>query len=524
MQSPEPLYVKHSELFIKQGTNIQLCLCQLCDQHVPGQVIGTQFFNGIWSIWLRSNEARSTLISKVNHLHVNNRDVPIYSTYPLAKNVPNEKILFKDIPIGVSDDDLLSFLRSQEGIIVKTGIIPARLRDNENRLTPFLSGDRFVYVKGNFSPVLHPSAILGGSKCKVLHKSQHEACLRCRHLNHKTHETHKCDAYSDDQEVITIKSPLSPLSNYFMCSVKVFGHNFVSSEHAYQWRFLTYLDLHDLAHEVLNSSTAAEAKSIASRVPNHLHRDWHKIKVCIMREILHAKADTSNRFRDALLQSAGKRLIESVRGDIFWSSGLSPLLAASTKSSYFPGGNMLGYVLESIRQDLMREAILSEEFGIAVPLGPDCVPSEFQPENNVPEISDTPLPLPPPTLHLSIVLEEGTVNMNKEVVSTPLASPETPSLTPTPETSASSSEPTSLSPPSSCSNLTDPLVNQSKDDDVNTKEKGSVKSNKRRSTDTMTQGTITAAFDKCKRKLSPNKEADTERDNHKVSRGDASSI
>ena len=201
----------------------------------------------------------------------------------------------------------------------------------------------------------------------------------------------------------------------------------------------------------------------------------------------------------------------------------------------------------------MREAILSEEFGIAVPLGPDCVPSEFQPENNVPEISDTPLPLRPPTLHLSNVLEEGTVNMNKEVVSTPLASPETPSLTPTPETSASSSEPTSLSPPSSCSNLTDPLVNQSKegtvnmnkevvstslaspetpsltptpetlassseptslsppsscsnltdplvnqskDDDVNTKEKGSVKSNKRRSTDTMTQGTITAAFDK----------------------------
>ena len=46
--------------------------------------------------------------------------------------------------------------------MVKTGIIPARLLDNENRLTPFLSGDRFVYVKGNFSSVLHPSAILGG--------------------------------------------------------------------------------------------------------------------------------------------------------------------------------------------------------------------------------------------------------------------------------------------------------------------------------------------------------------------------
>ena len=31
----------------------------------------------------------------------------------------------------------------------------------------------------------------------------------------------------------------------------------------------------------------------------------------------------------------------------------------------------------------------------------------------------------------------------------------------------------------------------------------------------MTQGTITAAFDKCKRKLTPNKEADTARDNLK---------
>ena len=40
----------------------------------------------------------------------------------------------------------------------------------------------------------------------------------------------------------------------------------------------------------------------------------------------------------------------------------------------------------------------------------------------------------------------------------------------------------------------------------------------------MTQGTITAAFDKCKQKLTPNKEADTERDNHKVYRGDAPSI
>ena len=70
-----------------------------------------------------------------------------------------------------------------------------------------------------------------------------------------------------------VRFKLLPLSNYFMCSVKVFGHNFVSSENACQWRFLTYLDLPDLANEVSNPSTAAEAKSITSRVPTFLHRD-----------------------------------------------------------------------------------------------------------------------------------------------------------------------------------------------------------------------------------------------------------
>ena len=81
---------------------MQLCLCQLCNQHVPGLVIGTQFYNGVWSIWLSSVDTRLSLANNVNHLHVNNRDVPLYNIYPLAKanNVPN----------GVSDDDLMGNL------------------------------------------------------------------------------------------------------------------------------------------------------------------------------------------------------------------------------------------------------------------------------------------------------------------------------------------------------------------------------------------------------------------------------
>ena len=242
-----------------------------------------------------------------------------------------------------------------------------------------------------------------------------------------------------------------------------------------------------------------------------------------MREILHAKADNCERFRESLLKSAGKRLVESVRGDIFWSSGLSSLHAASTKPTYFPGRNQLGSVLESIRQDLMREAVLSEQFGINDLLDPDCVPLKYQPDNNVHKITDAHIDLPPsPPPVLSNVTEEG--GMNNVKVSTPLVSPGATSMTSLPESSTSQSDSISVSSPSSCTNLEDSsnvtTENQSIYDNIHPKLKHSVKSIKRINSDTKTQGTIITAFDKCKRKLSPNKEADTERDNRKVSRGD----
>ena len=65
--------------------------------------------------------------------------------------------------------------------------------------------------------------------------------------------------------------------------------------------------------------------------------------------------------KEELLNSGGKRLVESVRGDIFWSTGLPPRIAESTKHYYFPGENQLGHVLESVRFDLMKEAILCND-------------------------------------------------------------------------------------------------------------------------------------------------------------------
>ena len=74
-----------------------------------------------------------------------------------------------------------------------------------------------------------------------------------------------------------------------------------------------------------------------------------------MQEILMAKAKCCQEFTQTLIDSKGKRLVEAVSSDRFWSCGLNPKDANTTKSSYYPGENHLGHMLESLRDYLIAK-------------------------------------------------------------------------------------------------------------------------------------------------------------------------
>ena len=363
MGSPEVVYVKQYELPNTAEHVMKYELCEICEHIVPDQVIAAQLFKGVWSIWLRTSEAKDHLMS-LQTLTVKQHKAEIHGVYPTSKSFPDEKIIFRDLPIDASDDYILDYLDAQSGIKVKSTVIHAKLRDSRNNLTRYYSGERFVYVKGNFSPALNPIAMISNYKCRVWHKSQADACERCRGLDHNTSDISSCKAFSENPDVITIKSSKFVLSNYYPCHVRMYNTSFRSSEHAYQWRFLKHIGMDELAQDVLQAPSAAAAKEIAARIPNSMHKDWHTIRTNAMRDVLHAKADSNHLFKTTLLDSAGYTIIESVRGNIFWSSGLSPSIAASTKSEYFPGANQLGSVMTLVRDQLMKEAILSTKCGL----------------------------------------------------------------------------------------------------------------------------------------------------------------
>ena len=50
MEIIEPVFIIHSELADQQGENTSLKLCEVIDAIIPGEIYGSQLWNGVWSL------------------------------------------------------------------------------------------------------------------------------------------------------------------------------------------------------------------------------------------------------------------------------------------------------------------------------------------------------------------------------------------------------------------------------------------------------------------------------------------
>ena len=357
------IYVKASELPDLDERHLGLLLCEAMASIVSGDIGGAMLLEGIWTIRIRTHQARATLIDKVKVVTIRNQQIELYDEYPIVtKLIPGEKVLFKDLPFEVDDRDILDYVYSCGDIQVKTkAILHARMRNHNGELTPFYSGDRFIYIKGGCRRTLPSVADIGPYRCRIFHSSQKNSCRRCLYVGHSMHETEKCNAYYEHDNMITIRSPNNVVCNYYSCPVTIYNKTFQSSEHAFQWKFCKYIRREDLADEVLAAPSPAKAKEIASRVPYHLRGNWHNHKLGVMQEVLFAKVKCCPEFEKKLIDSGSKKLVEAVKSDRFWSCGLSPRDAETTKRQYHPGQNHLGRLLEFIRSKISSELLPSPD-------------------------------------------------------------------------------------------------------------------------------------------------------------------
>ena len=98
----------------------------------------------------------------------------------------------------------------------------------------------------------------------------------------------------------------------------------------------------ELAEQVMNAKSPRDAKQIAAQLKGDASLcDWGRIRYEVMKRVLIAKADSSKQFRDKLIHSGNRLLVESSPNDLYWGSGLNYHLTQTTHPDYYTGLNKL---------------------------------------------------------------------------------------------------------------------------------------------------------------------------------------
>ena len=161
-----------------------------------------------------------------------------------------------------------------------------------------------------------------------------------------------------NSEIVPFKSHHNILSNFYMCNISIFGENFKSAKHAYQWRKAIDANEASLATQIKRAIHAGKAKSLSKTISEEFCRQWETSNIDVMQEIITAKAQQVPEFRQSLMDSGESYLAEATF-DKYWASGLSVEDTAKVNPKYFPGRNKLGLLLKDIRSKLVDNSGLA---------------------------------------------------------------------------------------------------------------------------------------------------------------------
>ena len=172
----------------------------------------------------------------------------------------------------------------------------------------FLETQKAFLVNNQIKP-----GILGTDGLHLTEKGQD--ILRTSVLNYIDRSVKDCD-----HPKINFRGSNHPLSNLFVIEEKIFYKQeyFNSSEQAYQWVKAIKHKKYHLANKIKRTSDTYQQMKLGKTVETSDW--WTKAKAYYMREILESKQINSVRYREFLLSSGIKTLIEDTC-DPFWGRG-----------------------------------------------------------------------------------------------------------------------------------------------------------------------------------------------------------
>lgn len=329
----------------------------------PGTVEGAQSPDsqrGCWRIYMKSPHSRVQLLAR-REIRLGGKCIPLYDTNPSAsgQNSPDdlrEKITIKYLPLSVSNTEIQSFF-VQKGVKLTSPIQYSRARDPDGRLTDYKNGDRYCYAQAPIQPKLQRLARIAGIHCRMFHNGQFSNdCKACNQPGHKIGDI-SCPALNNEDNITTFRSYNMVLSNMHASTITVFGEDFKSVEHAYQWKKALDIGAKTMADKIKNAQHAGVAKQLSKDLPKEQVDQWAETKSEeIMTALIRHKSRQVPAFKAALLDT--NPVIAEATYDKVWGTGLSPEHTKCTKPEYWPGGNLLGAIMQEIRQEIQVDQVI----------------------------------------------------------------------------------------------------------------------------------------------------------------------
>lgn len=129
-------------------------------------------------------------------------------------------------------------------------------------------------------------------------------------------------------------------SNFYFCKIKIYGHVFSTSEHAFQSQKFAGTKYETKVRDAKGPKQAAELGRDRS-LP--LRKDWESAKDNVMYEVVLAKFSQHEDLKKILLGTGDAKLVEHTERDSYWGDGGNG-----------SGKNKLGQTLMRVRAEISK--------------------------------------------------------------------------------------------------------------------------------------------------------------------------
>jgi len=130
---------------------------------------------------------------------------------------------------------------------------------------------------------------------------------------------------------------------------------FQTSEQGFMYSKALLFGDHEIAKKILNAKTPKEAKAYGRKVRNFDEVVWKQQRIILMTNNLYAKFSQNQHLKDSLLAVHEDHFVEASPTDNIWGIGLNEATAKTLLPSQWQGQNLLGKVLDNVRDRLKRE-------------------------------------------------------------------------------------------------------------------------------------------------------------------------